>query len=478
MNSLFDSVWELGMFRSRSGAIRLLIAAWFVTAAPSGASAHIDTDAAERVFNEAQAMCARDRGMLWGRSVCGPTLLVDPGDRTAIANQPDAERKLHAEGNVFVGRYAEPAVISNTPTQWAGRRWTLLMWPIHTVSDFFPPISPNRWTRLMRGEPDQSGKLRVTIAHELFHRIQPDLGLTRPDQGNRHLDSLEGRYWLQLEWRALAEALAAPSAKLRRQAVADALLFRSERYRRCPGADQEERALEVDEGVPEYTGVKLAFSTRPERVRYAIYDLALFVQSPTFVRSFAYATGPAYGLLLDLVDPRWRGELRQGASQDELLRRAMRVPPGDRRQAEARQSLYGGSSLRKTELDREAARQLRIRALKAALVDGPVLMLSLEHANYQFNPQTVQALGTIGNVYPTMHVEGNWGVLQVEAGGALVDSGMTRLMVSAAGMQATSPITGHGWSLTLNPGWRVAPGDRKGDFVVIPVGSSGPARGR
>ena len=44
----------------------------------------------------------------------------------------------------------------------------------------------------------------VTLAHELFHRIQSGLGLTRPEAGNRHLDTLEGRYLLQLEWRALA----------------------------------------------------------------------------------------------------------------------------------------------------------------------------------------------------------------------------------------------------------------------------------
>ena len=43
----------------------------------------------------------------------------------------------------------------------------------------------------------------------MFHRIQPGLGLTRPEVANPQLDTLQGRYLLQLEWRALAKALEA-----------------------------------------------------------------------------------------------------------------------------------------------------------------------------------------------------------------------------------------------------------------------------
>ena len=69
------------------------------------------------------------------------------------------------------------------------------------------------------------------LAHESFHRIQPLLKLTRPEAGNRHLDTLEGRYLLQLEWRALAMALEARTPEDRRAAITDALAFRHERYR-------------------------------------------------------------------------------------------------------------------------------------------------------------------------------------------------------------------------------------------------------
>ena len=76
--------------------------------------------------------------------------------------------------------------------------------------------------------------------HELFHRIQPGLGLIAPPLATNagepsHLDSLEGRYWLRLEWRALARALGASGAA-RTSAIADALAFRAARYQRFPGA--------------------------------------------------------------------------------------------------------------------------------------------------------------------------------------------------------------------------------------------------
>ena len=44
----------------------------------------------------------------------------------------------------------------------------------------------------------------LLLIHELFHRIQPQLGLLVPDLPSDHLDTLEGRYWMQLEWKALS----------------------------------------------------------------------------------------------------------------------------------------------------------------------------------------------------------------------------------------------------------------------------------
>lgn len=294
------------------------------------------------------------------------------------------------------------------------------------------------------------------------------MGLTRPEAGNRHLDTLEGRYLLQLEWRALARALEAITPLDRRAAIGDALAFRHERYRLFPEAADEEGALEINEGVPEYTGVKLGLATPQERIAFALHDLSAFVAAPTFVRSFAYATGPAYGLLLDQADPAWRGKLSSGKRFDDLLGAALAPTAPTSGTIEQRGARYDNGTLRAHEVRRDEERRVRLAALRARLVDGPVLILPLAHSNYQFNPQTLIPLEGFGTIYPTMRLTDDWGALEVEQGGALVRGDTHKATVSAEGADIMH-FKGDGWRLMLKPGWTVRQGSRAGDLVVTYV---------
>lgn len=442
-----------------SPALRSALAGALALAAASGArpaSSAVDPAGAASLFREAQTICDRDGGRFWGVSLCGPMLIVDPNDRSVIANQPDPGGALKPSGGVYTGVLPPEVILANTPIEWSGTRWTELIFPL----------------RGHRGEAPDAAMLHVTLAHELFHRIQPGLGLTRPEIANQHLDTFQGRYLLQLEWRALTKALQANTPAARRAAVADALLFRAERYRVFPEAAAAEAALEIDEGVPEYTGVRLGLETQSARIAYAVRDLSAFVDAPTFVRSFAYATGPAYGLLLDQADPQWRSKLKSGKRLDELLSAALALPASDFARLKAREAAYDDGTLRAHEVGREAARQTHLAALKAKLVDGPVLVLPLHKANYQFNPQTLVPLDGYGVVYPTIRLACDWGVLAVDDG-ALLDKEMTTARVSAAGIDA-SGLKGSGWRLELKSGWAVRPGARKGDWTVAPAAGTAP----
>jgi hypothetical protein len=430
-------------FSFRAVAILLVFAALGGRAAAAPVPA-----AATRVFAEARAICARDAGHLWGLSLCGPILLVDHTDRGVAANQADAQGQLHGDGGVFRGTLSPEVIIANTATVWLGTRWSQLDLPL----------------------PERADERHVMIAHELFHRIQPELRLTRGEPGNQHLDTLEGRYLLQLEWRALARALGAAAPPDRRQAIGDALAFRLERYRRYPDAASEEASLEIAEGVAEYTGVRLGLATARERTAFALHDLNRFVSAPTFVRSFAYATGPAYGLLLDERDPAWRTKLNGAERLDQLLMAAWHIEVGAPDIA-ARAARYDDGALHAAEVARDRERLTRLAALRASLVDGPVLTLPLAHSNYQFNPQTLVPLEGYGTVYPTMRLTDDWGSLEVESGGALVRRDPRIATVTARGAQAGS-TTGQGWRLTLNPGWAVQAGQRPGDLVVSRAGGN------
>jgi hypothetical protein len=240
----------LGDHRASSSLMpRLLLAALTGAAWAAGAGSlpaqaapppPIDSTVARRFLLEAAAVTAGDAGRLWGRSLAGPLLFVDPVTRTMLADSADVEGRLTPWGAFYTGQLPPSENAANTAFRWAGRTWAMIMWP---------PTA-------------DSLQRRVLFAHELWHRIQGDLGLPSTAPDNAHLGTRDGRLWLRLEGRALRRAIDAPGAA-RTRAIGDALAFRRQRQARFPGADSTERLLEMHEGLAEYT----ASCWRPRRVR-------------------------------------------------------------------------------------------------------------------------------------------------------------------------------------------------------------------
>lgn len=407
------------------------------------AQSAFDTTLAYQYFQEAQALCSRDNGKLWGVSLCGPMVFVDRKTRTAVANQADKEGILTKSGNVFVGELSAKINIANTATDWAGMKWTMIVFPL----------------------PEDKYHRANLMAHELWHRIQNEIGFPSSGAANNHLDSRDGRVWLQLEWRALAAAL--PSrGEQRRQAIADALLFRAYRRAIFPQAASQEREMEMHEGLAEYTGVKLSGS--PNLAQYVVdKDIKEATSKQTFVRSFAYASGPAYGVLLDATGTNWRKGLKKDNDLGLLLqeRLAIKPPQNIKERAEARAKNYDGDTLQAVEMERENNRQKLLATYRAKLVDGPVLAIPLQKMSMQMNPGNLVPLDSFGTVYPDIRVVDVWGILTVSKG-ALINSTFSRVYVSAPSGLSSSPIQGDGWTLELNPGWTMTAGERKGDYVV------------
>lgn len=409
----------------------------------------INLPLARKYFVEAEMICRRDDGRLWGRSLCGPVLFVDAETREVVANQADKEGRLAAQGGAFVGKLPEEMGTANTAVNWAGVRWTMIMWPL--------PANRYARSRLM--------------LHEMFHRVQDELGLPAGNPSNNHLDSLEGRVWLQMEWLALREAVTHRGTQ-QRSAIADALLFRALRRELFQQAAAEERALEMNEGLAEYTGVRLSGRTDEELYGYLAGQLDQAAYSTSFVRSFAYTSGPAYGFLLDQTGMGWRKNLKASDDLGLLLEKAhsIKLPENLKRDAQARATLYGGEEVRVAETAREARRQQTLSKFRAKLIEGPVLLIPVTDAfHYTFNPNNLAALDGVGTIYPTLRASDAWGILSV-TDGAL----MTRDAGKAAKVYVTAPaadtaarsIKGDGWTLELNDGWRLEAGERKGDYVL------------
>ncbi|MGH9764494.1 MAG: hypothetical protein ACREDR_08400 [Blastocatellia bacterium] len=418
-----------------------------VTVKPD-AAAGIDPASAAAVFAEAKQCSDRDGGRLWGVAIYGPMMFVDPETREIVTNRPAPEGGLKESDGVYIGHLPETVGIANTATDWAGVRWSMIEWPL----------------------PDNALMRERLLMHESFHRIQPEIGLRLSNPSNAHLDSEQGRVWLRLEWHALKKALTAGGEE-RKAAVRDALTFRAYRRQVFPKAATEERALEMNEGLAEYTGVRLAADSNESAIEAAVKQIESKDNAPSFVRSFAYTSGPAYGLLLDESGAKWRKGLTSDADFGAMLQSAyeLTLPTGIAASATKEAAQYDGDKVFAEERSRAEEHEKALEAYRTRLVNGPVLVLPVsEHMNYSFNPNNLIPIDENNIVYPTISVRDDWGFLNVTGGALMVRTkeGEERFQVQAPSSQS-SPIRGDGWTLELAPGWQLSPGPRKTDFTVI-----------
>lgn len=426
--------------------MRRLFALAPLLAASAIAAGPVET-VAIRALNDWSRVCEPTGVQLWGKSLCGPIVLVDPGTRAAIANRPDPAGVFRKDGGVFLGKFPDEFTPSNTSIRWGGQDWANVQLPL--------PNDP--FLRL------------ALVAHESFHRAQAGLGLNAADTPNAHLDTEPGRVWLRLELRALASALRSTDASAR-QAAADAMIFRLNRRRLCPGADAAEASMEKQEGLAEYTGVFIALQATGENISREARAVESAEDSNALARSFAYATGPALGLLLDRYAAGWRARAAR-EPLDSMLRAALHVQDSadTARRAEQRAALYGYTAVAAAEREREEFHQAVLGDLKKRFLDGPTLDFpEAPELRRNFNPQTLVPMPPHGVYYPTGTFSANWGRLRVESGGALLAPDNRSLRVEAPADSDARPLRGNGWVLELQPGWTVRPAARPGSFTVVP----------
>jgi hypothetical protein len=312
--------------------------------------------------------------------------------------------------------------------------------------------------------PENSAEARQQIMlHGLFHRIQPELGLITDDGFNEDLDTLEGRVWIQLEWRALRRAVES-SGNDRAEAIADALAFRGERQRRFPGAADNERRDEIREGLASYTGVAAWANSPADAHRSAASALAGGESQPSFVGNFEAASGPGYGVLLDDLLPGWRRQVRSTSDLGDLLASATNRPPTpDVAVAAAR---YDAATLRTAEEARDRAKQVRVAELRRRFVDWPVLTMPGTGSGTSNTTGSV-GIAEVGTVFfGNFTLSAQWGRLNAN-GGVLRAVGGATLSVPVTGPLEGTTLQGDGWTATLNSGWVVRPAARPGSFTIV-----------
>jgi hypothetical protein len=408
---------------------------------PPTVLAQVDQQRAEEFFREAQALCERDGGRLWVVSICAPMVIGDARTQTFATSQPPPD-----------GPRPNLIGLVNGPVQWGDTMWAAMTW--ETFVNW-----PARW-------------LGEAAFHEQFHIIQLTKGIGAPDGArigpntrseNEHLDAVDGRYWLRLEWRALARALQ-ESGEPRAQAVREALAFRQARLTRYPEHVVSEYVLDINEGLASYTQTVLAAPSPEVAIERALELLAGAEEGESSVRTYAYTSGPAYGLLLDAASPSWPRRMVVGEEPAVLLMNALGVQPAA--DAAATALRYGGAELRAAEEERERQREARIAELRERFIDGPVLLMPGGGSGMSDSRGAV-VIQDVGTVYfGAYRQRGAWGVLEADSGVLVSSDGRTRRLPAPVRRDETT-ISGPGWTLRVGSGWVIREGTRRGSYEVV-----------
>jgi hypothetical protein len=395
----------------------------------------IDVNLASQYFEELKNILDKDNGWLWGVNLYGKVLFVDPASRVIVANQQNKLNTFKKEGTVFIGELEKEVNLANTAVDLYGEKWTMVIWD-HIPRD-------NKYDR------------DWLLAHESWHRIQQDIGLPPMTTDNSHLDKLEGRIYLKLEWRALRKALLSAGSK-RVEAIKDALIFRNYRQNIFASARVNESRFEMHEGLANYTGAKLSGYPLDGLLIELERQMKNAEENKSFNWSFAYQTGPAYGILLDELNVSWRSNIKTTSDFGEIIQRAIsfQIPKDLKTEAERRYSQYEGEELIKAEQEYEDKQNRILKEYKDIFIEKPNLKIDLIKMNISFNPQEIFPLEEYGNVYRTARIVDEWGILEVGKG-LLLDKNWQRVTVSEPQIIEGQEIKGDGWVLKLNESWRV-----------------------
>jgi len=414
--------------RSYLNALFLLVPLGAATAAYG----QVAPELAKRYFAEAQKLCERDAGRLWGISLCGPLVIYDVATGTRATNQPEPE-----------GPVPRFSAFADGPVEWGGQRWFAI--PLYIL-------------------PEDAEKRQQSWGHPQFHRIQHQLAFmaTASDGSNEHLDTFEGRYYIQLEWRALRRALESRGS-VQSEAIADALAFRRERRRLFPGAADNERRDEIREGLADYTGIAI-WANSPADARRAAASRLVGGGDWSLVGNFESQSGPAYGVLLDDLLPGWRRQVTGTSDLGDLLSSAIKRPPTTDVAVAAER--YDGATLRTAEEARDRAQQARVAELRKRFVDGPVLTMPAGGSGTSDTRESVGIPGVGIVFFHNFTLSARWGRLNAD-NGVLRSADGTRLTVPVTVPLEGTTLQGDGWSVTLNAGWVVRPAARAGSFTIV-----------
>jgi hypothetical protein len=271
------------------------------------------------------------------------------------------------------------------------------------------------------------------------------------------MDEKNARMWLKLEWRALRNAIN-NDGEQRSQAIRDALIFRCTRRELYSKNLNEESKFENYEGLSTFTYSLLCTNSKDEFKTRLLEYLDRIYTFQSYTRTYGFISGGLYAFLLYEKKFDFKTIKTDSTDISQMVRKLYDIQlPGICRDVAGSLALsYDIDSIYREEDQRLADIKERIHRQISTFTEKPVVFFELESPYFDFEPEDIRSLDTLGTLYIAMRVSDNWGKLTVDNGGCLVSNNFKYLRITAKGFkESKNHFYGEGWHLILNDDWEL-----------------------
>ena len=390
---------------------------------------------ASQYFKIVEDICNRDNGVLWGKNLYGPMMFIDRTSRKIIANMPDNEGLLKGKDGMYTGLYPKELLISNTPVYYGGTLFAMT------------PIPPE----------EDDYKIKTQAIHSLFHRFQKTIGTTASGYNTNNMDEKEARLWIKLEWKALKKAINTEGEE-RQLAVRDALVFRGANRELYQKYSADENLFEDYEGLATFTFTLLCSQSTDDYKSKLFENLDRIYSMQSYSRSYGFVHGALYATLLKAKNFDFTKIKTNNVDLGNAVRELYNIelPVICRDVAGSLAVNYDIDAVNKEEEQRLSDLNENIHKEISIFTEKPVVFIELESPYFDFEPEDIHSLDTLGTLYNSIRVSDNWGKLTVNKGGCLVSNNFKFLRITAKGFKAEqNHVSGEDWLLILNNDWEL-----------------------
>ena len=362
---------------------------------------------------------------LWNVSLNAPIIITDHLENkmyfTAIENGRVQPLREDAWNNQV------PLV--NSTVEYKGKKYVTVM-----------------YMALMYGSCEGRASLLI---HEIFHFHQNDLGFQSTSSANSHMDEIQGRTLLQIEMKALQQALDGDLQRLH-----DALYIRAYRQQLYP--ENNEELFELNEGLAEYTGAKLTMQNLHQYVK----DRLDYNINTGYTNSFAYATGAAYATILDGLYPEWRNDADLGKGMTFLIKKTnpQYTVTVDNSSLKKLLDRYNHDKILNDE--KEAIKSFGDIAAfeKLPELETPKLLITNSGIYFSYDPNDRVIALNNAVLLRNITLKGEWGQITVKSGIVRLNDWSAFYLLPPKEI-AENIVRGDDYELKLNKGWKVVESD-------------------